>query len=97
MFDNLFFVATPTFLPALANLYGDKSTMMLLSSGGVRKTKKSGSISTSKVDSTHGEEKVCIYVYIVHMLKHQAAVLYDATDQSVTICYHLLQFLPLNF
>ena len=52
-------VATPTFLPALANLHGDKSTVMLLSGGGGKKAKKSGTMSSSKVDSTHGGEKVC--------------------------------------
>ena len=55
------FVATPAFLPALANLYGDKSTMMLLSGGGGKKAKKIGGTSTSKVDLTCGGGKVSVF------------------------------------
>ena len=53
-----FVTGTPTFLPALANLYGDKSAIMVLSGSGGKKGKKSGSTSASKVDITHGGEKV---------------------------------------
>ena len=63
-------VATPTFLPALTNLYGDKSAMVLLSGGGGKKGKKSGSISTSKIDSTHFGEKVCMPIINYRVMVH---------------------------
>ena len=38
--------------------------MMLLSGGGGRKVKKLGGMSVSKVDSTHGGEKVRMFIYV---------------------------------